>query len=44
MTDESARVPPPGTVEVDADHPFVYVIRDTRTNLVLFMGRVTDPR
>jgi serpin B len=26
-----------------ADHPFFFVIRDRRTNDVLFMGRVTDP-
>jgi serpin B len=33
--------PPP--VVFDADHPFVYVIRDTSTNTILFMGRVSDP-
>lgn len=26
------------------DHPFVFVIRDTSTGAVLFMGRVVDPR
>ena len=26
-----------------ADHPFLFVVRDTRTQLVLFIGRVTDP-
>jgi serpin B len=26
-----------------ADHPFVYVIRDTSTNTVLFLGRISNP-
>jgi serine protease inhibitor len=25
------------------DHPFIYLIRETSTNTVLFMGRVSDP-
>ncbi len=31
-------------IEVRADHPFLYVIRDTDTGAVLFVGRVLDPR
>jgi serpin B len=27
----------------NADHPFVFVIRDLKTNAILFMGRVTNP-
>jgi serpin B len=27
-----------------ADHPFVFAIRDVRSNSILFLGRVTDPR
>ena len=30
-------------VEFRADHPFVFVIRDARTQSILFLGRLTDP-
>ncbi len=34
----------PEIVEFRADHPFVFLIRDNRTGLLMFVGRVTDPR
>ncbi|HSL12271.1 MAG TPA: serpin family protein, partial [Actinomycetota bacterium] len=35
--------PPPPDAVVRADRPFVYLIRDRATGVVLFAGRVTDP-
>jgi serine protease inhibitor len=28
---------------IRADRPFLYMIRDTKTGAVLFLGRVLDP-
>lgn len=36
--------PPPRPVVFRADHPFLFFIRDRRTNALLFSGRVLDPR
>jgi serpin B len=35
---------PAKPVSFQADRPFVFLLRDVRTGLVLFMGRVMDPR
>jgi serpin B len=34
---------PPKTPMFNADHPFVFVIRDRQTGSILFMGHVVDP-
>ena len=35
---------PEQAVVFRADHPFLFVIRDTRAGVVLFIGRLTNPR
>ncbi len=32
-----------GELYIDADHPFIYLIRDRVTGTILFMGRLSDP-
>lgn len=34
---------PPAALEFKMDHPFIYIIRESTTNSIIFMGRVTDP-
>jgi serpin B len=40
----AAIMPPVEPKVFKADHPFLFFIRDRRTNAVLFCGRVLDPR
>jgi len=35
--------PPPAPFVFKADHPFLFVIRDVESGMVLFIGRVSDP-
>ncbi len=41
VMNRAAAMEPP--VVFHADHPFLYMIRDTKSGAILFMGRVTDP-
>jgi len=34
---------PPQPIIVSIDHPFIFLIRDTNTGAILFLGRVLDP-
>ena len=34
---------PPEPLVITLDHPFIYLIRETSTNSILFMGKVADP-
>ncbi len=42
VTVGTTSIPPP-PLEFRMDHPFLYIIRETSTNSILFMGRVSDP-
>ena len=36
-------LPPPEEIVMRVDHPFIFIIHDTKTNSILFMGVVIDP-
>jgi serpin B len=35
---------PPPTPVINVNRPFLYLIRETTTGTIVFMGQVTDPR
>ena len=35
---------PEQVIEFNADHPFIYCLTDDQTGVILFMGRMADPR
>jgi serpin B len=44
MVIESASIePPPPPPRFEADHPFLFFLREPRTGAILFAGRVVDP-
>lgn len=43
MTAKGAAPPPAKAVEFKADHPFLFMLRDNTSELVVFMGRVSNP-
>lgn len=43
VTNDAAALPMESPKEFVADRPFIYVIQDTETGIILFMGRINNP-
>jgi serpin B len=43
LATRAAAMPVERPVPFNADHPFLFLLRDKTTGLLLFMGRVADP-
>jgi serpin B len=40
----AAEPPPEQLIVFQADHPFLFLIRDGRSSSILFLGRVNNPK